>query len=70
MSIKKLGKKSACLMVGASLLIGGGCIPNNFWADTWGWTLRSATDAVVGTALDLYVVTPMQEAIVEAGATE
>lgn len=42
----------ATLLVGGSLAaLGGGCIPNNFWATQVDNTLTSVVDAVVGSTI-------------------
>ena len=57
MNRKSLGKKSACLLGAGGLLLGGSCVPDNFWMDTWGQTLRTVVDGVV----QVYVVDPLAE---------
>ncbi len=66
MRTTKLGRKSASLLAGSALLWGGGCVPDNFWMDTWGTTLTTAVATVTNGVVNAYVVTPIMASIEDA----
>lgn len=41
----------AIAALGAGTLLGGGCLPNNFWADSWGDLLSTVATNVGNTVL-------------------
>ncbi len=63
MNIKRLGKKCACLLLSSSLLVGGSCIPNNFWIDTWDTVLTTSVVKVSSTVVDIWIVDPLLDAV-------
>ncbi len=54
----------ACTVFGIG--VGGNCIPENFWIDTWNTALSTTADF----ALDTYVVTPVTDIIAGNVAAE
>ena len=60
---KKFGKKSACLLVVGSFLLGGSCLPDNFLIRTVDSVLSTASTRVAGAAVDVFVVDPLLDAM-------
>ena len=63
MNIKKLGKKFGCLLIGGSFLVGGNCLPDNFWIDTVDTVLTTATVTVANAYVNVNIVDPLLEGV-------
>ena len=60
-------KKCAAMLLGGSMMcLGGTCVPEDFWVDTWGYALTRATGSVVDVVMDTYVVDPLIDNLVPA----
>ena len=57
--MKRFSRSVAVAFMGTAMLVGGNCVPDNFWINTWGAALGTVAD----TAVDLYVVDPIVTAL-------